>query len=71
LPISEPPYIVSDATYVYWVDESAAGTIMKTPKAGGGPATVIAHDTSPTAIAVDAHSVYWADQGGYIKSIPK
>lgn len=37
----------------------------------GGSATVIAHDTSPTAIAVDANSVYWSDQAGYIKSVPK
>ncbi len=44
---------------------------MKAPKAGGGTATVIAHDTSPTAIAVDASSVYWADENGYIKSVPK
>ncbi len=65
------PYIVFDDTYAYWADNAAAGTIMKAPKAGGGTATVLAHDTSPTAIAVDAHSIYWADVGGYIKSIPK
>jgi hypothetical protein len=41
------------------------------PRAGGSSAVVIARDTSPTAIAVDAHSVYWADEGGYIKSIAK
>jgi len=47
------------------------GSIMKAPKEGGGTATVIAQDTSPTAIAVDANSVYWSDQAGYIKSVAK
>ncbi len=43
---------------------------MKVPKAGG-TATVIAHDASPIAIAVDATSVYWSDLGGEIRRIPK
>jgi hypothetical protein len=64
-------YIVVDDTYAYWANEVMAGTIVKAPKAGGGTATVIARDTSPTAIAVDAHSVYWADAAGSIKSVPK
>ena len=64
-------YIVFDDTYVYWADMTAVGTIMKAPKAGGGTATVIARDASPTAIAIDANSVYWSDLGGAIKSIPK
>jgi hypothetical protein len=64
-------YIVFDDTYAYWADMASVGTIMKAPKAGGGAATVLARDTSPTAIAVDAKSVYWSDVGGYIKRIPK
>ncbi len=68
---SGSPYIVFDDTYVYWADETTVGTIMKAPKAGGGTPTIIARDTSPTAIAVDDRSVYWSDIGGYIKSIPK
>ena len=63
--------MVFDDTYVYWVDETTVGAIMKAPKAGGGTATMLARDTSPTAIAVDATSVYWADMGGYIKRVPK
>jgi len=66
-----PSPIVFDDTYAYWVDNATAGTIMKAPKAGGGTATIVAHDTNPTAIAVDANSVYWSDQAGYIKSVPK
>jgi hypothetical protein len=62
--------IAFDDTYVYWADETNVGSIMKAPKAGG-TATVVAWDTSPTAIAVDANSVYWGDGDGYIKSTPK
>jgi hypothetical protein len=64
-------FIVFDDTYIYWVDNTTVGTILKAPKAGGGTATAIANDTSPTAIAVDATSIYWSDQEGYIKSVPK
>ena len=63
--------IVFDDTYAYWADGTTVGTIMKAPKAGGGTAIVIARDTSPNAIAIDAHAIYWSDLGGYIKSIPK
>lgn len=70
-PADSTSYMVYDDTYVYWVDNTTVGTIMKAPKAGGGTATVIAQDTNPTAIAVDANSVYWSDTGGYIKSIAK
>jgi hypothetical protein len=44
---------------------------LKAPKGGGGTAAVIANDTSPTAIAVDSKAIYWGDQDGYIKSVPK
>jgi hypothetical protein len=63
--------VVFDDTYVYWADETTVGTISKAPKAGGGSAVVLARDPSPTAIAVDARSVYWSDTAGYIKSINK
>jgi hypothetical protein len=63
--------IAVDETYVYWVDSATAGAIMRAPKAGGGSATVLARDASPIAIAVDAHAVYWSDQAGFIKSVPK
>jgi hypothetical protein len=59
-----------DDTNVYWVDDTNVGTIMKAPKTGGATA-VIARDTNPIAIAVDATSVYWSDFGGEIRRIPK
>jgi len=73
-PAVSSSYIVFDDTYAYWPDMTTVGTIMKAPKnggSGGGTATLLARDTSPTAIAVDAVSVYWSDEAGYIKSVPK
>ena len=52
-------------------ERKAVCTIKRAPKGGGGTATILAYDTNPTAIAVDATSIYWTDMGGYIKSIPK
>ena len=63
-------YIAFDDTYVYWADNTTVGTIERAPKSGGG-ATVVARDPSPVAIAVDATSIYWADQQGYMKKIAK
>jgi hypothetical protein len=65
------PYIVYDDIYAYWANNATAGTIMKAPKAGGAAAAILAHDTNPTAIAVDATSDYRSDQAGYIKSVAK
>jgi hypothetical protein len=64
-------YIVFDDVSAYWADMTTVGTIVQAPKAGGGSSAVLARDTSPTAIAFDANAIYWADQGGYIKSIAK
>lgn len=62
--------VAADNTYVYWVDEDTVGTIMRVPKSGGS-ATIIARDTSPVAIAVDASAIYWSDVGGNILRLPK
>jgi hypothetical protein len=63
-------YFAFDNTYAYWANLTTVGTIMRVPKSGG-TATVLARDTSPTAIAVDANNVYWANMSGQIKSTPK
>ncbi len=59
-----------DDAYVYWLDIDTVGTIMRVPRTGG-TATIIARDTSPVAIAVDAHAVYWSDSGGNIIRLAK
>jgi hypothetical protein len=40
-------------------------------KTGGGAATIIARDTDPMAIAVDANAVYWSDADGFIMRLAK
>ena len=62
--------IALDDTYVYWVDAVTVGTIMRAPKTGGS-ASIVARDTVPVAIAVDANAVYWSDQGGNIMRLAK
>jgi hypothetical protein len=59
-----------DDTYFYWVDDATVGTVMRVPKTGG-TATLLARDTNPVAIAVDAHAVYWSDAGGNILRLAK
>jgi hypothetical protein len=51
-----PIAIVTDATNVYWTDES--GAVMKVAQAGGTPVT-LAKTANPYAIAVDGTNVYW------------
>jgi hypothetical protein len=49
---------------------SRAG-IMRAPKMGGAAASIIARDTLPVAIAVDANAIYWSDEGGNIWRLAK
>jgi hypothetical protein len=66
-----PPFVYDDV-YVYWPDTLTVGTIMRAPKTGGtGTATVLARDTQPIVLAVDANAVYWSDEGGNIMRLPK
>jgi hypothetical protein len=69
-PADSSSYFVFDETYAYWANLATVGTIMRVPKAGGAAVT-LATDTNPTAIAVDANSVYWANTAGDIKSLAK
>jgi hypothetical protein len=62
--------VALDDTYVYWVDATTVGTIMRAPKLGGA-AVILARDTSPNAIAVDANAVYWDDAAGNIWRLAK
>jgi hypothetical protein len=63
--------VAIDDTYVYWADSTTVGTIMRAPKTGGSAPTILARDTQPIAVAVDANAVYWSDQGGNIWRLPK
>jgi hypothetical protein len=39
--------------------------------APAGRQGILAHDTNPIAIAVDANAVYWSDEGGNIMRVAK
>jgi hypothetical protein len=62
--------VATDDKYVYWADTTTVGTIMRAPKAGG-TAIILARDTVPGAIAVDANALYWYDQAGNMMRLAK
>jgi hypothetical protein len=50
-----------DATHVYWTDGDAPGTVAKVAIAGGTPTTLAAAQYNPSAIALNASGVFWAN----------
>ncbi len=67
---SDPTYIATDGTNVYWTD-LGSGTVMQEP-VGGGPITMLASgQASPSGIAVSGGYVYWVDtSGGTVNKVP-
>lgn len=76
--------LATDGTNVYWLGNGSVEKIAAsggTPEAllssgvsGGAPEAIAATRGEPVApyyIAVDAHSVYWADSRGIMKLTPK
>jgi hypothetical protein len=62
--------VAYDDSYVYWLNSTMVGTMMRAPKTGGA-ATIVARDTSPVAMAVDSSAVYWSNQAGQITRLVK
>jgi hypothetical protein len=44
--------------------------IVRAPKTGG-TSSVLAQDTAPVAVAVDANAIYWSDEAGNILRLAK
>jgi hypothetical protein len=57
-----PTMLAVDATYVYYTDANA-GTLSKVPIAGGAATVILSGLAFPTAICVDATSIYWINMG--------
>ena len=58
--------IAVDAANVYWTTldpDTGMGSVMKCSTSGCSAATVLASADHPSAIALDSHSVYWANVG--------
>ena len=59
--------VAVDAKYAFFSIQTAAGSIQKTPLAGGGAVTTLAaNQVKPDCIALDATSIYWITGGGAI-----
>lgn len=56
--------IAIDATTLYWLTAHGQdGTVMKAPLNGGPPTTLATGQYGPHAMALDADSVYWTNNG--------
>jgi hypothetical protein len=64
---TNPGAIALDSTYVYWVDDTDAGSLMRIPKANGHPTTLAQGLDHPYALAVDSTSVYFTTYAQLLK----
>ncbi len=56
---------------VYWANDGD-GTLMKVPKDGGSPTTLISGQTVPLCVAVDEKYLYWTNYpaAGTVMALP-
>jgi DNA-binding beta-propeller fold protein YncE len=65
------PYSLAvDAVSVYWVDNVAAGAVVKVPLAGGMTTTLASGQINPYGLAIDSMAAYWTTAVGGILSVP-
>ena len=56
--------VAVNATYVYWTNDTEAGSVMEAPVAGGYTGTLPSTQDYPGAIQATSASVYWLDAIG-------
>jgi len=81
LQYDQPYDLALTATDVYWVNFGAfgltplpngllphngKGALMRVPRAGGAPQTLLASRYGPASIAVDDKRIYWAEWGATV-----
>ena len=57
--LSSPFGVALNANDVYWTSRENAGAVMRMPKDGGMPTTLVGAQQSPGPIMVNATDVYW------------
>jgi hypothetical protein len=55
--------IAMDATFAYWTDGAASGTVAKVPLVGGSPMVLAQQQATPADVAIDTLYIYWINQG--------
>ncbi len=69
--LSNPLFLVVDATNIYVAEAVDQGTVKKIPLAGGSPVDLATGCKTPLAVAVDETSVYWTNSGeGTVMMVP-
>lgn len=58
-----PTQLVLDGDYLYWVNTSSHGSVMRVAKTGGLPQILAAEQVFPVSLVVDAYDVYWTNTG--------
>jgi hypothetical protein len=64
--LDSPFAIALDSSSLYVTEYRDAGRVLRIPIGGGAAVEIAANQTRPRAIAVDATSVYWANEGGTV-----
>jgi len=61
--LDTPTQVVLDGNYLYWVNTSSRGSVMRVATAGGLPQTLATDQVFPVSLVVDASDVYWTTTG--------
>jgi hypothetical protein len=61
-PNTDAPYgVVSDGTYVYWVEDKNPGAVKKKLLSGGAVVTLASGLNGPYKLVQDANFLYWTE----------
>lgn len=61
--LASPSQIVLDQDYLYWVNATSQGSVMRVPTTGGAPTVLASGQVFPVSLIVDASDVYWTNTG--------